>query len=371
VSRAIATALLGIGLCLVGGAFDTASLYLPGVAIVLLVVLSTVWVWLAASGARVVRLPTPPTVVEDAPFRIQIEARLGWLRAPGGELTDPLLATASAIAGRRRARLEATAALPRRGRVTLEPSRLTVHDPLQICTRQTLAADRSELLVLPRIDPVTVVAGGGGAASAGGLNGLGAGTRPAGQWHDDASDGVDLDGLRPYREGAPASRIHWATLARHGEMMERRFVAESAAAPLVVLDATAPASPTALDAAVRAAASLCVALARVEGVALLVPGDRRPIAIDHDLGAWPGVHKRLALVEAGTRTSVGGLGPRSGALLWVTAAAGAALPRELELLPARPRYLVAPTPPADTAAAFEVGGCSGRLVDRGRRSAVA
>jgi uncharacterized protein (DUF58 family) len=370
VSRAIATALLGAGLCLVGGAFDTASLYLPGVAIVLVVVFGTVWVWLAATGAQVVRLPTPPTVVEDAPFRIQVEARLGWLPAPGGELTDPLLATGAAVAGRRRVRLNALATLPRRGRVVLEPSRLTVHDPLQVCTRQTIAADRSELLVLPRVDPVTVLAGNG-AAPAGGLTGLGAGARSAGRWREDANDGIDLDGLRPYREGAPASRIHWATLARRGEMMERRFVAESASAPLVVLDVVAPFDADALDAAVRAAASLCVALARVDGVALLVPGDRRPISIDHDLGAWPGVHKRLALVEAGTKTSVGGLGPRSGALLWVTAAADDALPRELELVPARPRYLVAPALPPGAVAAFEVGGCRGRLVDRGSRSAVA
>ena len=369
-SRAIATALLGVGLCLVGGAFDTASLYLPGVAIVLVVVLGTAWVWLAASGARVVRLPVTSTVVEDAPFRVEVEARLGWLPAPGGALTDPLVGAASPIGGRRRVQLEATTALSRRGRVTLEPSRLTVRDPLQVCTRHTFGDDRPELLVLPRIDPMTVVADGG-AAPAGGLTGLGAGARPAGRWHDDASDGIDLDGLRPYREGAPASRIHWATLARRNVMMERRFVAESAAAPLVVLDASAPASTDALDAAVRAAASLCVALARVEGVALLLPGDRRPIAIDHDLGAWPGVHKRLALVEAGTQTRVGGLGPRSGALLWVTAAANGAPPRELELLPARPRYLVAPTRPPNPAAIFEVGGCSGWLVDRGRRSAVA
>ncbi|HYI80327.1 MAG TPA: DUF58 domain-containing protein [Thermoleophilaceae bacterium] len=369
-SRAIATALLGAGLCLVGGMFDTASLYLPGVAIVLAVALSTVWVWVATIGARVVRLPTPATVVEDAPFRIQVEARLGWLPALGGELTDPLLTAGSAIAGRRRVRLDALATLPRRGRVALEPSRLAVSDPLQICTRQTRGANVSELLVLPRIDPVTVVAPGGTAA-AGGLAGLGAGAHSTGRWREDAHDGVDLDGLRPYREGAPASRIHWATLARRGEMMERRFVAESASAPLIVLDVAAPASVDALDAAVRAAASLCVALARVEGVALLVPGHRRPISIDHDLGAWPGVHKLLALVEAGTKTSVGGLGPRSGGLLWVTAAAGGAIPRELELLPARPRYLVAPTLPLGTTAAFEVGGCSGRLIDRGSRSAVA
>lgn len=370
-SRAIATALLGTGLCVVGGAFDTASLYLPGVAIVLVAVLGTAWVWLAAIGAHVVRLPTPSTVVEDAPFQIQVEARLGWLPAPGGELTDPLLATGVPIAGRRQVRLDATAVLSQRGRVTLEPSRLTVTDPLAVCTRLTAGDDRQELLVLPRIDPVTVTVDGG-AAAAGGLAGLGAGAHQAGSWHDDAGDGVDLDGLRPYREGAPASRIHWATLARRDEMMERRFVAESASAPLVVLDASAPASAEALDAAVRAAASLCVALARVEGVALLVPGDRRPISIDHNLGAWPGVHKRLALVEAGTPTSIGGLGPRSGALLWVTAAAASGLPpRELELLPARPRYLVAPLRPPETAAAFEVGGCSGWPIDRARRSAVA
>lgn len=370
-SRAIATALLGVGLCLVSGTFDTESLYLPGIAILLVVVLGTIWVSLAANGAQIVRLPPPSTVVEDVPFRVQAEARLGWLPAPGGELTDPLLAAGVAVAGRRMARLDAPATLSRRGRVVLEPSRLTLHDPLRVCTRQRRGADRLELLVLPRIDPVTLAPGSGG-ASAGGLAGLGAGARSVGRWHEDASDGVDLDGLRPYREGAPASRIHWATLARRGEMMERRFVAESAAAPLIVLDATAPASAEALDAAVRAAASLCVALARADGVALLVPGDRRPIAIDHDLGAWPGLHKRLALVETGTRTNVGGLGPRSGALLWVTAAAGGALPRELELLPARPRYLVAPTLPPGGVAAFAVGDCSGRLIDRGAgRSAVA
>jgi uncharacterized protein (DUF58 family) len=337
---------------------------------VLVVVLGAVWVLLAAHGAQVIRLPTPPTVVEDSPFRIQVEARLGWLPAPGGELSDPLLAGGSAIAGRGRVGLDGIATLPRRGRVTLEPSRLRVSDPLQICTRERRTADTSELLVLPRVDPVTLFTSDG-AAPDGGLAGLGAGARSAGRWREDANDGIDLDGLRPYREGAPASRIHWATLARRGEMMERRFVAESASAPLIVLDAAAPASAAALDAAIRAAASLCVALARVEGVALLVPGDRRPISIDHNLGAWPGVHKRLALVEAGTKTSVGGLGPRSSALLWVTGAADAGLPRELELVPARPRYLVAPTLPPGAVAAFEAGGCHGSVVDRGGRRAVA
>lgn len=369
-SRAIATALLGAGLCLVGGAFDTASLYLPGIALVLVAVVAVVWVSLAAAGARVACEPIPATVVEDTPFRVRAEARLGWLPAPSGALEDPLVAGAVPLAGRRRASLDAPAALPRRGRVAVGPSRVTVGDPLRICTRGVLGDQRPDVLVLPRIEPVVVAPGAGGHA-AGRLAGLGGAARAGGRWHDDAADGIDFDGLRPYREGTPASRIHWATLARRGEMLERRFVPESAAAPLVVLDVTAPTDVAALDAAVRAAASLCVALARAGGVALLLPGDRRPVAIDHDLGAWPAAHKRLALVEGQTRTDVGGLDPRSGALLWVTAAAAGALPPSLAQVPARPRYLVAPLPPEVAPVEFTVAGCGGWLVDRGSRSAVA
>ncbi|HEX2070894.1 MAG TPA: DUF58 domain-containing protein [Thermoleophilaceae bacterium] len=366
----MATALLGIGLCLVGAAFDSASLYLPGVAIVLVALVAAAWARVAAIGARIDRAPTPPTVVEDEPFRLEVGARLGWLPAPGGELSDPLLADQAALAGQRRVRLDGLATLPRRGPVRLAPSVLTVRDPLGLCALRTLAGEGPELLVLPRVDPVTLVAEGG-AAGPGGLPGIGAAPHSGASLRDDASDGLDFDGLRPYREGAPASRIHWATLARRGEMMERRLVSESASGPLVVLDASAPADAAALDAAVRAAASLCVALARIDGVALLLPGDRRPIEIDHDLGAWPGAHKRLALVEAGTTSSLGGLGPRSGALLWVTGAKLAALPRELERLAARPRYLVAPALPPGATATFTVAGCSGTVVDHGHRSAVA
>jgi len=370
VLRPIATALLGVGLCLVGGAFDSPSLYLPGVAIALVAVLGTLWVLLAASTARVTRRPGPATVVEDEPFRVRVEARLGWLPAPGGDLADPLLPAGSPIAGRRLLSLEAMATLPRRGNVVLDPSVLTVSDPLRICTRRTLGPEGPPVLVLPRVDAVTA-AGDGGGAGAGRRDGLGAGSGPAASWRDDASDGLDLEGLRPYREGASASRIHWATLARRGEMMERRFVAERASAPLVVLDAAAPASAAALDAAVRATASLCVALARAEGVALLLPGDRRPIDIGHDLGAWSGVHKRLALVEAGARPNLGGLGHAQSTLLWVTAAELTSLPRELERLPVRARYLVAPALPSGAVAAFRVAGCSGAILDRPRRSAVA
>ena len=110
----------------------------------------------------------------------------------------------------------------------------------------------------------------------------------------------EVDGLRAYRPGSPASRIHWPAVARTGELIERRLVAGADAAPLVVLDAARPTSSAALDAIVRAAASLCVHLAGTGGCAALLPSDRRATEIEPDLRGWPQVHARLAMVEAGS-----------------------------------------------------------------------
>src|SRR5215212_9421568 len=51
--RPLFTALLGVALCLAGGTFDTASLYVPGVGLVVLSLGAVVWVQLAARGASV------------------------------------------------------------------------------------------------------------------------------------------------------------------------------------------------------------------------------------------------------------------------------------------------------------------------------
>jgi hypothetical protein len=138
-----------------------------------------------------------------------------------------------------------------------------------------------------------------------------------------------------------------------------------------VLDASAPASEEALDKAVRAAASLCVWLARHGGCALLLPGERRPIEIGHDMGAWAAVHVRLAVVEAGGPSAAAALGPRAGAVLWVTAADLRIAPRALERLPAGARYIVTPVPPPRGRPAFEVAGCTAFLLERARRGVAA
>ena len=85
--------------------------------------------------------------------------------------------------------------------------------------------------MLPRTFPVNVTAGGGEATPAHARAAL------------IAAAETEIDGLRPFREGSPASRIHWPSVARGHGMMERKLISEADSRPLVVLDPRAPADP--------------------------------------------------------------------------------------------------------------------------------
>jgi uncharacterized protein (DUF58 family) len=367
--RPIVTALLGLALCLAGGTFDAASLYVPGVGLLAIAVGAVGWVLLAAQGATIKRTPGPSTVVEEEPYPLRLEVRSGIAPPPGGELIEPLLGWPVSIAGRWSRRLRINVRFSRRGRRELEPALLVIRDPLRLFSRELYAAGGEEVLVLPRVEQV--MAPGSGGAGAGARGGLGAAPGRSGRRLDASIAELEIDGLRPYREGAAASRIHWLSVARTGEMLERRLVAELDSAPLIVLDPSAPDSEEALDKAVRAAGSLCVWLAHDGGCSILLPGDRRPIEVGHDLGAWHAVHVRLALVEEGPAPPPSILGPRGGAVVWVTGSDLNRAPRTLERLPAGARYVVTPRALPGARPAFEVAGCTGCLVERARRGVAA
>ena len=354
-SRAGGAAALG-GLMLVAAlTFGAATLYVPAVALLLLAAGSAIWVALAAAGAGVERRGGPHAVEEEQPWPLLLELRPGLVPPPGGELIEPLLRAPIRI-GRRARRSRVDVRFERRGRRTLAPARLVIRDPLGLARRE-LAAPELDLIVLPRIEPV--LAPEGGAA---------AGVAPRSPRPLAAAAEVEPDALRPYRQGAPAARIHWPTVARTGDVMERRLSADADSLPLVVLDPRRPPSEEALDRAVRAAASLCVHLARRGGCSLMLPGDRRATEIDPDLHAWPALHIRLALVEAGDGAPVPGRVERAGALFWVAAGAGAP-PAGLARAAAAERYLVTPVPSGPSAASFVVAGCAGRPLGRASRRA--
>jgi uncharacterized protein (DUF58 family) len=347
-TRALGAAVLGLVVLLGGLTFGTPSLYLPGVALLLLGVGSAIWVALAAAGAGIERTAGPHTVEEGQPWPLLLDSRPGIVPPPGGELAEPLLdrPLPAGLGAPRRVRIDVR--FERRGRRLLDPARLSIRDPLGLAER-VMESAVDEVLVLPRTEPV--VAPGAGPAGRIGARSV----RPLAE-----SAETEIDGLRPYRPGAPAGRIHWPVVARGGEVMERRLVADSDSRPLVVLDARRPPSEDALDRAVRATASLVVHLARSGGCALLLPGDRRATEVDPELRAWAPLHVRLALVEPDERPPAGSRIERTGAVLWVAAAAG--VPGGLARAAASQRWLVAPSEGPCPAGGFVVAGCTGRLL---------
>ena len=353
--RVAGTLALGAVMTATAAVFGSPSLYVPGIALMLLATGAAVWVGGAASGATLERRTGPGTVEEEHEWPVEVTAETGPFPAPGGELTEPLLRGSLPMTGHSSRRMRVSVTFERRGRRRLAPARLVIRDPLGLLERRLETGDGDEVLVLPRIEPVIARGRGAGASVESAT-----GARPA-----EVAAEIEMESLRPYREGAPASRIHWPTVARVGTLMERRLLADSDAHPLVVVDPTQPVSDDALDMAVRAAASLCVHLARRGGCSVLLPGDRRAADLGPDLGGWPGLHARLALVEPASGAPVARLHGRRGAVFWVTARQG--LPRGLERVHAE-RYLVSPNVMRGEAA-FTVAGCGAIPLGRGARRA--
>lgn len=359
------TATLGALLLLAAVTFDGEPLYVAGLAFLLTGLFATLWVLIGGLGVQIERELATRTTHEEQPVEVRLRVRTGLLPLSTGTVEEPLLAGPVALAlGRREMTMRISATFVRRGRRTLTAPAVVVRDPLGLATRTVARAQPAEVLVLPRVLPVTTV---GGAADGGVLAPRAGRPRIAAE--------AELDGIRPYRPGSGASRIHWSVFARTGELYERRLTADADARPLIVLDPrSAPPDDGAearLDAAVRAAASLIVALAREGGCSLLLPGDRRPTFVEPALASWPRAHARLALVEdQQLAPSLSGLGTRSGPLVYVTARSVARPPRAL-LSGSGMRILVTPGPQPGRRPLFTVAGCTGAALSGSRREAAA
>src|SRR3954462_13322439 len=329
---AAVTALLGLVLILTAATFDAEPLYVPGAAFVILAAAAVAWVHLASRHLDVARTVSARRALEDDTVRIDIHVRTGSLALPAGLIDDPLLPAPAAIgAGRRVAHVVIDAPFARRGRKRLVEPSVIVRDPFGLATRVVQGGGEAELLILPRI-PKGLTPGGEG-------DGTGLAAR---RGRPSVAAEVDLDGLRPHRAGAPASRMYWPAFARTGELMERRMRADTDTRPLVVLDPRGAADDAALDMAVRAAASLAVHLVRQGGCALLLPGDRRPTGIEPTLAAWDHAHARLAVVTGVRGPNLAGRANRRGPVFYVAAAAPRRAPRALTHAPGGGRVLVVP-----------------------------
>lgn len=366
-SRAATVLLAGAALLLASLTFGTAPLFVPGAALALLGLITPLYGALAARRGTLTRVIACEHVVEDQPLDATIIVRRGRAGLPGAEIHDPFatepveLTVPPAPVGRRTPyEVTLRASFPRRGVWRLEPPELVVHDPLGLAsfTRRS-AAEPDEVLVLPRIEAVSWLAQGRGRRLLG----------PDAGGVDEPFAAVDLDGLRPYRTGTPASRIHWPALARGHGLLERQLRADGEARPLIVLDARpgpGDGAPEGLDAIVRAAASLTLELAHRGGCRVLLPGRRRPTVVEPDLRAWSALHVHLALVlSAGTGPPALGELSASAPVLYLADCDPRRPPARLSELRGPSRILVVPdarTGGGSPAPAFTVSGCRGHVV---------
>lgn len=377
--RPAATVLAGgLALTIAAFAFGAAPLFVPGIGFILLGLIGPAWVLACARAATVQRRLSATRIVEDEPLEATIVLHRGHLGLPGAEIQDPIAGApvpvdreASMIAGEPRVELRVVCRIRRRGRHAFGPPSLSLTDSFGLLRiARAGEGEGDEVLVLPRTEPIHWLRREHRRAASGQiahstLEPMGAG---------------EVDGLRQYMPGTPASRIHWPALARGAGLLERRLVSAPEAQPLIVLDARvgapgAPASIDALDAAVRAAASLALALGRAGGASLLLPGERVPVVLAADLAGWPALHTRLALIEPEQNPLRGpALREESarGPLIYVAAQHEGGMPR----LGARATELVLvvplgtrPRPQAPVS--FEVAGCAGYLLRAARSRRVA
>lgn len=367
--RAAGVLAAGILLGVVAMAFDTSILFVPAIALLVIGALVPPWVWLASLSTSVTRSIDADRIVEDQTLEARIRVRGGPLGVPGGEVIDPLAGGSIALQGflfslrrEQSADVRVLARFSRRGRRTIDPPALLLRDPLGLVQLVIRGGEESQsLLVLPRLDRARWAH-----QSPGDSVDQRAGAPPL-----EALAALDVDGLRPYRQGTPASRISWPALARGAGLLERRMRAERESGPLVVLDTRCAGPDERIDAAVRAAASLAHELGRRVGCELLLPDARRPLRIEPDMAAWPDAHVCLALVEGGPKASPPSLSARPrGGILFYVAAQREHLPIQLirgghlSAVLVLPRDVAAPVrrPPR-----FEISGCIGYLLSAGGR----
>jgi uncharacterized protein (DUF58 family) len=339
-SRAAATAALGVAFCLLAELLGVYAFLVPGLALVALALGTQIVVRAMCWRVRLVREPLIASAEEGARLRVRTRVRGPRALRLSGEFA--MLAESEA---RPRRWLdgevhEVNALARRRGLHEVEPSLLRFADPFGLCERGALSKP-TRLLVLPRVERIR-------RADLARLGGSESVRRPL------TTAAGELDDLRRADSYASVGRIHWLTTARTGTLMERRLRPESDALPLVVLDGRDCAGADAFDAAVRATASISRALARAGGCTLLLPPERRPHRLDRALASWPRIHRRLALIEPSGALAWDAIRGAS-VVLWVSASAD---PQALAHPGRSVCFIVSPFPRAHADVLFMVAGCA-------------
>lgn len=146
----------------------------------------------------------------------------------------------------------------RRGVYRLGPLTATVEDPFGLARRAVTGTRTDTVVVYPKVEAITLPAGGGGGGRLGGDGRRGS-----------PGAGHDLAALRPYEVGDELRKVHWPSTARLGELMIRHTEAPRRDDTVVFCDLRASSHPApshsgdTLEWVLSAAASAVVAFGAV------------------------------------------------------------------------------------------------------------
>ncbi|HEX6108105.1 MAG TPA: DUF58 domain-containing protein [Ktedonobacteraceae bacterium] len=131
----------------------------------------------------------------------------------------------ASMGGRKRAVWKARTVCNRRGRYQLGPVTATSGDPFGLFRRHKALTPAHELLVLPRVLPITHFA-----LFTGGLPGRGRSSLRSLQTTTNATT------IRDYMAGDALSRIHWRSSAHYNKLMVKEFDLDPAVDAWIILD---------------------------------------------------------------------------------------------------------------------------------------
>ncbi|HVB73581.1 MAG TPA: DUF58 domain-containing protein [Ktedonobacteraceae bacterium] len=149
-----------------------------------------------------------------------------WVQiADGSNLPGHRAGFVASMGGRKRATWRARTVCKQRGRFQLGPVVATSGDPFGLFRRRIVLTDQRDLLVLPRVLPITNFV-----LFSGGLPGRGRTSRRALQNTTNATT------IRDYMAGDALNRIHWRSSAHNNKLMVKEFDLDPAMDAWIILD---------------------------------------------------------------------------------------------------------------------------------------
>lgn len=279
------------------------ELFLFGTAGGALLVVVVVRAALSRLDVGVRRDVHPPRVHAGSPSRIELEV------INQGARPTPVLRIVDAVSGTRGAdlglapiepggRARAAYRLPteRRGLITVGPLDVVLNDPFGLTSVRVRGADRTELTVYPRIDPVV------GLPETTGHDPEAAAESPTSL----GRAGEEFFALRPFQIGDELRRVHWPSSARFDELLVRQTELPWQGRATVLLDLRAESQTDAsLDISVSAAASILTAARRDGDLLRLVCTDGVDSGFVPGNAAYAAVLEYLATVPVGHSSGLG------------------------------------------------------------------